>query len=187
MIKGYTAMDLTHAELAILGLLAERPRHGYQIEQVIEERNLREWTEIGFSSIYAALSRLEKAGLVESHLEPSPGRGPGRKVFHLSAQGYAGWQHGMLAALATPIAAPPPLLLGLSALPGLPRPLARQALQDCRRKLLAQRARLAERGAQAAALPHVQAMFTLSLALNQAELDWLEKFLDEMEAGHDNL
>jgi DNA-binding PadR family transcriptional regulator len=43
---------MTNAELAILSLVAEQPRHGYEIEQVIEEREMREWTEIGFSSIY---------------------------------------------------------------------------------------------------------------------------------------
>ena len=29
---------MTNAELAILGLVGETPRHGYEIEQVIEER-----------------------------------------------------------------------------------------------------------------------------------------------------
>ena len=43
---------MTNAELAILSLIAEQPRHGYQIDQVIQERGMREWTEVGFSSIY---------------------------------------------------------------------------------------------------------------------------------------
>ena len=55
---------MTNTELAILGLIAEQPRHGYQIEQVIEERGMRNWTEIGFSSIYYLLKKLEKAGYV---------------------------------------------------------------------------------------------------------------------------
>ena len=180
-------MSLTNAELAVMGLLAEQPRHGYEIEQVIEERNMRQWTEIGFSSIYAILNRLEKASRVESRLEPSPGRGPGRKVYSLTALGRADWQEGMLAALSTPIAAPPPLLLGLSAFPALPRQQALEALRACRQQLAAQRAHLAERSAQAAPLAHVQTMFALGLELNQAELDWIEKFLQQMETSHDDL
>ena len=43
---------MTNAELAVLSLVVEAPRHGYEIEQAIAERGMREWTEIGFSSIY---------------------------------------------------------------------------------------------------------------------------------------
>ena len=46
---------LTNAELAILSLIVEQPRHGYEIEQVIEQRGMREWTDVGFSSIYYLL------------------------------------------------------------------------------------------------------------------------------------
>ena len=47
--------DLTDSELLVLGLVAEMPRHGYELEQVIEQRGMREWTQIGFSSIYFVL------------------------------------------------------------------------------------------------------------------------------------
>ena len=60
-MKGH---NLTDAELLVLGLVAEMPRHGYQLEQVIEERGMREWTRIGFSSIYFVLGKLRKMGLV---------------------------------------------------------------------------------------------------------------------------
>ena len=36
-------------EELILGILAEQPRHGYQIEKLIEERGMRKWTDVGFS------------------------------------------------------------------------------------------------------------------------------------------
>jgi DNA-binding PadR family transcriptional regulator len=55
---------MTNAETAILTLLAEQPRYGYEIEQIIAERGMREWTEIGFSSIYNLLKKLEREGLV---------------------------------------------------------------------------------------------------------------------------
>ena len=56
--------SLTDAELLVLGLVAEMPRHGYELEQVIEERGMREWTQIGFSSIYFVLGKLKKMRLV---------------------------------------------------------------------------------------------------------------------------
>ncbi|MAC39111.1 MAG: PadR family transcriptional regulator, partial [Oceanicaulis sp.] len=57
-------VNLTDAELLLLGLVSEMPRHGYELEQVIETRGMREWTQVGFSSIYFVLGKLEKAGLV---------------------------------------------------------------------------------------------------------------------------
>ena len=47
---------MTSAEFAILTLIVEQPRHGYEIEQVIEQRGMRQWTEVGFSSIYYLLN-----------------------------------------------------------------------------------------------------------------------------------
>ncbi len=55
---------LTNAELAILSLVNEAPRYGYEIEKLIKERGMREWTDIAFSSIYYVLARLEKAELI---------------------------------------------------------------------------------------------------------------------------
>ena len=72
---------MTNAELAILSLIAETPRHGYDIEQTIENRGMREWTEIGFSSIYYLLNKLEKTGFVGSELIATHGRGSARRVW----------------------------------------------------------------------------------------------------------
>ena len=77
---------MTNAELAILTLVAEKPRHGYEIECVIEERGMRDWTEIGFSSIYYLLKKLEKEGLLEGRMETT-GRGPARKVYRATPAG----------------------------------------------------------------------------------------------------
>jgi len=79
---------MTNAELAILSLIAEQPRHGYEIEQVIEERRMREWTEIGFTSIYYLLPAQEAGtgGLIEGQLEEAE-RGPAREAYHLTPAG----------------------------------------------------------------------------------------------------
>jgi DNA-binding PadR family transcriptional regulator len=37
--------DLTDSELLVLSLVAEMPRHGYELEQIIEKRGMREWTQ----------------------------------------------------------------------------------------------------------------------------------------------
>jgi len=110
---------MTGAELAILGLVAEKPRHGYEIEQVIEQRDMRQWTEIGFSSIYYLLKKLEKSGWVRSRFDPENQHGPARKIYELTAIGYKAWHQAILDALSTPAPHYDPFQLGLSSLPAV--------------------------------------------------------------------
>jgi DNA-binding PadR family transcriptional regulator len=57
-------------DIAILGLLMERDHHGYEIRSQLRDR-LGLWASVSFGSIYPALARLERAGLVEAQsLEP---------------------------------------------------------------------------------------------------------------------
>jgi len=67
---------------AILVLLAEGPRHGYQIIQDVAERSAGAWrTSPG--SVYPALSALQDEGLVDDE------KVDGRRVFSLTAAGQA--------------------------------------------------------------------------------------------------
>lgn len=52
-------------ELAILGLLAESPVHGYELKKKIETL-VGSWSGASFGSLYPALARLEREGFVES-------------------------------------------------------------------------------------------------------------------------
>ncbi len=78
--------ELTDAELMVLGLVAEMPRHGYQLEQVIEQRDMREWTKIGFSSIYFVLGKLDKMGLISAK---KPAEAKAKKVYTVTNLGRA--------------------------------------------------------------------------------------------------
>jgi DNA-binding PadR family transcriptional regulator len=62
---------LTNAETALLGLLSEKPAYPYQIEQEVEYRDMRSWTDLSMSTIYKVLRKLEKSGLVISKKEIS--------------------------------------------------------------------------------------------------------------------
>lgn len=57
---------INNIEAGILGLLCEKSMYGYEIEKIIEERNMRMWTEISFSTIYYVLKKLEKKVYVKS-------------------------------------------------------------------------------------------------------------------------
>ena len=169
---------MTNSELAILSLVSESPRHGYEIEQIIEQRGMREWTEIGFSSIYYLLKRLEQSGWIKSDLETVAGRGPARRIYHITTAGQETWQEGALRLLAEPQHVTSPFLLGLSNLPGLPVDASVGALlkysQQLEERLDYLLARLeAQRGAPA----HVVAMFDFSRTMIRAELTWVRQWI----------
>jgi len=65
---------------AVLLLLAEEPRNGYQIMQELEERSGGAWSPSA-GSIYPALQLLEDEGLVRSE------EADGRKLLHLTDAG----------------------------------------------------------------------------------------------------
>ncbi len=177
---------MTPAELAILSLIVEKDRHGYEIEQVIAERGMRDWTEVGFSSIYFLLKKLEHTGLVESRPETAAGRGPARKVYHPTTAGYQVWHTAILQTLSQPQRGSMPFQLGLSCLPGLPPGEALDALLQYQSTLAERVTYVQERAHQQQPLPpHVQAMFGHSLALLQAELDWISATIQDLENNYD--
>src|SRR4051794_41449209 len=56
-------------ELAVLGLLAEQPLHGYELKKRLSETLGPLWG-ISFGSLYPALRRLERGGAIEA-VEPA--------------------------------------------------------------------------------------------------------------------
>jgi DNA-binding PadR family transcriptional regulator len=67
---------------AILALLAEDPRNGYQLIQQIEERSDGEWRPSP-GAVYPALQQLTDEGLIEAEEQE------GRRTFRLSDSGRA--------------------------------------------------------------------------------------------------
>ena len=175
---------MTNAELAILGLVMETPRHGYEIEQTIEERGMRDWTDVGFSSIYYILKKLEQRGLITSHKEPAPGRGPARKVYSVTGQGQGAWYQATLEALSEPGVPSQSFLLGLAGLPAVPDAQAIVALQEYKSKLELRRDGVeAKWKGSGQAMPlFLDGMFEYSYRLVQTEIEWLEEFIHKLEA-----
>ncbi len=173
---------MTNAELAILSLISETPRHGYEIEQIIKARGMREWTEIGFSSIYYLLKKLEKAGLVESQLIPTQGRGSKRRVYQITAKGRESLSKATSMALSQPKPSYPSILLGIANLPLLSQKQALGALRSYRDGLVKRLGDVAAQAVSQQPLPdHVETLFDYSLVMLGAEKNWVEKVIRKME------
>jgi DNA-binding PadR family transcriptional regulator len=173
---------MTNAELAILGLVAEAPRHGYEMEQLIEERGMRNWTEVGFSSIYYILNKLEQRGLIRSHREPAAGRGPARKVYSIQPEGQKAWHQATLQMLSVPRTGSP-FLLGLAGIPGIQPQEVVTALRQYRRELIKRRDQVEETWQQNAQLPvFLEGMYEYGFNLAQAEIEWLDRYIPRLES-----
>jgi DNA-binding PadR family transcriptional regulator len=177
---------VTPAELMILGLLAEQPRHGYDIEKTIEERGIREWTDLAFSSIYYLITKLERAGLI--HVIPNqtnPGDGPRRKTYTPTADGLVVAREATRAALADVLPPHPPVLVGMANLPLLAHGEAIEALRARAEELERQLSRLQTHPrAQAPAPPFVTAIFTHAISALRSELDWTHRTINTLEDRH---
>ena len=173
---------MTNAELAVLSLIVEAPRHGYDVERLIVQRGMREWTDVGFSSIYYLLGKMEKAGLVESREAESGGAGPARKVFAPTAAGLEAWQAASLAALSTPDLKHP-FALGLSNLPGLPPEEAAAAVREYRSALEERLSgMLAKRESQEPLEWFVGELFDFSEVSIRTQMSWIDGLIGRLEA-----
>jgi len=172
---------MTNAELAVLSLVLEGPQHGYLIEQTIEQREMRQWTEIGFSSIYYLLKKLERHGLVKSNLQETD-HGPARRVYQATLAGEDAHHTAVLEALEQPQRCFPTLQLGLANLPCIDGAEARCALREYRETLGSRLRHLEKRRMEQQPLAdHIETMFDYSKTMVRAELGWISGFLDRLE------
>lgn len=175
-------MELTQAELTVLGLIVEQPQHGYDLEKLIESRGVRRWTEIGFSSIYYLLTKLEKRGLI--HAPEVSGAATSRRVFHATDKGREVATESTLALIQQLHPVAHPLLVGVSNLALISEREYREALRE----------RLAQIDARIAAVKSAEQMqaplglpasevFSYSLSLLEAERSWLAERAEVPDDG----
>ncbi len=77
-------------DLAILGLLREEPRHGYELRRALGELGFR---QVSFGSLYPALRRLERRGAIAAR--PGTGR---RRAYQITPAGIEELHRLLLAA-----------------------------------------------------------------------------------------
>jgi PadR family transcriptional regulator PadR len=74
------------AELLILALVESRPRHGYEISKLIEQRSTGA-LRFHVASLYPLLYRLEKRGWIQGRWVEKAGQRR-RRYYRLTAQGH---------------------------------------------------------------------------------------------------
>lgn len=170
---------LSDAEFAILSLLGEGDRHGYEIEAVIKDRGMREWTPIAFSSIYFLLGKLTKRGLAQ----PSKAkRGPkAAKVFLITAKGREALMATTVRMLAEPNRVFPEVLLGIANWPGIDETTGLDALRQRSTKLSDEIARIQSKRDRQQPLAHfIECLFDYAMGQLQADLSWTQRTINKL-------
>ena len=174
-----TSIDIADNELLILGLVSEMPRHGYELEQVIEQRAMREWTRIGFSSIYYVLGKLEKNGLIKAE-QPESSRA--RKRYQITEKGQEVLVDRTLTTLRDVQPTYPSLLLGMIHLSALTQDQAVEALRTRLNAATHELERIKQIHFEQQPIPdYIDAIFEYSLDQLVAELDWIARTLANLE------
>lgn len=171
---------MTDAELTILSIIAESPRYGHEVQQLIDERGLREWVTVGFSSVYYILNKLESQKMLDSELR-SQGRLPARKLYHITEAGRGILQTAVSDLLRQPRSFGSGFELGLANLTVLKPAQVYKVLSQHRAELKNrldsiqkswERHQSSDEPAE-----HIRALYTHSIALMESELAWFDDFL----------
>ena len=77
---------LSNIELMLLKFIKTKPSYAYELEKLIEVREIRTWVKIGGTTIYQVLDRLCNKGLLEFKIEKE-GNMPQRKRYYSTELG----------------------------------------------------------------------------------------------------
>jgi len=85
---------MTKVDLMVLGLLSEKPMHGYQLKRVLEENHADLWSEVSTGHLYYTLKKLKKSKYVDEKTTRTGNRPP-RHVYTLTNEGKKALKTGL--------------------------------------------------------------------------------------------
>ncbi|MDE6874478.1 MAG: PadR family transcriptional regulator [Lachnospiraceae bacterium] len=89
-------------DLVVLGMLKKEPMGAYDIQKLVEYRNISKWVKISTPSIYKKVIQLEEKGLVRGNIVKE-GKMPEKVVYSLTEAGEKEFERLMLVTAAEPI------------------------------------------------------------------------------------
>src|SRR3989442_1148999 len=116
--------------LTVLCLLRARPMHPYEMQRLIREWHKDEFLDLKRGSLYHAIDRLRREGLIDPVETRREGRRPERTVYCLTDQGEQAVQNWLRQMLATPARETNQFFAALSFLPTLHPDVVREQLRQ---------------------------------------------------------
>jgi DNA-binding PadR family transcriptional regulator len=170
--------------LVVLGLLAEQPLHPYAMRMLMGERGHERTVRAGGASLYDAVARLERAGLIAVESSSREGRRPERTTYRITDAGKLELQALVRAGLGE-LEGPETFQSAISFMYALPR---REVTQLLDQRIAALNALIehADAGIGEAAQT-VPAIFLseerYAQHLRTAERDWITQFAQQIRSG----
>jgi DNA-binding PadR family transcriptional regulator len=169
--------------MVLLALLMEAPMHPYRMQQMIKERGQDQLVNVAQrNSVYQALDRLVRDGLVRAASTTREAGRPERTVYEITEEGTATMRRWLTGMLPVPAREFPEFPAALAFLPVLPPAEVRALLEQ---RIAAQQERLDAITAQAP--PGLPRLFLLEdeyrATLLAAEVTWLRGLVTDLAAG----
>jgi DNA-binding PadR family transcriptional regulator len=95
-----TTASTTKIDLLLLGLLLDRPMHGYELFQQIQTEEIDTWFNVSMAGVYYSLGKLRDQGLVAESRQRGA-RSPRKSVYHLTEEGRSAFFEAMEAQAAS--------------------------------------------------------------------------------------
>lgn len=89
-------------DLIVLGILKKSPMSAYEIQKLVEYRNISKWVKISTPSIYKKTLQLEEKGLIQGEIIRE-GKMPEKAVYTLTEAGEAKFERLMREISSSPI------------------------------------------------------------------------------------
>jgi DNA-binding PadR family transcriptional regulator len=185
---GYMPRSAKHRNLwtlTVLCLLREQPRHPYEMQRLIRERHNDSFLELKPGSLYHAIERLLKAGLIVERETTREGRRPERTVYGLTPAGdqeVIDWLREMLA---RPARETPEFYAALSFWGHLTtddvRDQLRLRVHQLEQSIVGQEAVRESAGKQVPRVFLIEGEY--ALAMRRSELAWVNSILAELDSG----
>lgn len=173
--------------MVLLALLAEEPMHAYRMQRLIRSRRKDDVVNVARSnSVYQAIERLLRDGLIEIHEKLAADATPARIVYALTDAGSDALRRWMDAALATPAREFPEFRAVLAVLAITGPDLVRDRLEE---RAAALEAVLddAERDAATAREWKLARVLMLEhehlVTVTRAELEWVREVVADLRSG----
>jgi len=176
---------LNPKELIILSLINEKPSHAYTLEEKIEQRGMRNWTDIGFSSIYRIITSLEKKGLVKSQIIQEETDARIKKKYTITKKGQDQLRNSVRQALATPTRPRSDFDLGLANIWLLTQVEAISVLEQYLESLVKRREVMFnnwERSGGKGKIPYlIDALFIHGDMMSKVEMKFVEELIEKIK------
>ncbi|HKF48800.1 MAG TPA: helix-turn-helix transcriptional regulator [Terracidiphilus sp.] len=179
------ALELGIWELAVLALLREGPMHPYQMQSLLRMRHKDEILALKRGSLYHAIARVEKAGLIAIEATGRNGRRPERTIYRITETGKQAMVETLRRMVAEPRRGSSEFMASMSFLVYLPPAEAAEKLAERAQVLESQiAAEVANLSRIATFLPRIHLIENQYLtAMLEAELAWVRGLEKDLRAG----